>query len=264
MNYPCSPSFYASAACFLILTGSNIKADKSLNPAPEIATPQPIPGTYQILEQRIVQHDGDTVTYNRITPPQMSKVPAPVARPLTVEEQALADSRQGKTHGNLSIGCTVFDHQVTELHWNTNAKRHVAYSNIDFNLVAGLGTFDSADTVYSSFLAVGNSSRATQAAAAIPALSEFPSDLSIYLVPADDSLTEADNETLAALDALHAYYDANRATLQQAYVEREQKRIAVQQLAKDHPVVNTPKDEVMFIWKKEPATTTTSTQGGAK
>ena len=228
----------------------------------EVATPQPIPGTYQILEQRIVQHDGYTVTYNRITPPQMSKVPAPVAAPLTLEEQALADSRRGKAHGNLSIGCTVFDHEVTELHWTSGGKRHLAYSNIDFNLIAGLGSFDSADTVYSSILAVGNSTRASLAAAAIPALSEFPTDLSIYLVPADDSLTEADNETLAALDALHAYYDANRAKLQPAYVEREQKRIAAQQWAKDHPPV--PKDEVMFIWKKEPATTTTSTQGGSK
>ena len=237
-------------------------ADTPIAAIPEVATPQPIPGTYQILEQRIVQHDGYTVTYNRITPPQMSKVPAPVALPLTPEEQALADSRRGKAHGTLSIGCTVFDHEVTELHWTSGGKRHIAYSNIDFNLVAGLGTFDSADTVYSSFLAVGNSTRATQSAAAIPALSEFPTDLSIYLVPAEDTFTEADNETLAALDALHAYYDANRAKLQQAYVEREQKRIAAQQWAKDHPPV--PKDEVMFIWKKEPAAATTSTQGGAK
>ncbi len=228
----------------------------------EIATPQPIPGTYQILEQRIVQHDGYTVTYNRITPPQMSKVPALVATPLTAEEQALADSRKGKAHGNLCSGATVFDHAVTELHWTSGGKRHVAYSNIDFNLVAGLGTFDSADTVYSSILAVGNSTRATQAAAAIPALSEFPTDLSIYLVPADDTFSEADNEILAALDALHAYYDANRAKLQQAYVEREQKRITAQQWAKDHPP--SKKDEVFYLWKKEPTTATTSTQGGTK
>ena len=239
-----------------------LQAAEPSNLSPEVLTPQPIPGTYQILEQRIVQHDGYTVTYNRITPPQMSKVPAPVALPLTPEEQALADSRRGKAHGTLSIGCTVFDHEVTELHWTSGGKRHVAYSNIDFNLVAGLGTFDSADTVYSSFLAVGNSTRALQAAAAIPALSEFPSDLSIYLVPADDTFTEADNETLAALDALHAYYDANRAKLQQAYVEREQKRIAAQQWAKDHPPLK--KDEVFYLWKKEPATATISTQGEAK
>ncbi len=93
---------------------------------PEVLRPQPIPGTYQILEQRIVQHVGYTVTYNRITPPQMSKVPAPVGAPLTAEEQALADSRRGKAHGNLSIGCTVFDHEVTELHWSSGGKRHVA------------------------------------------------------------------------------------------------------------------------------------------
>jgi hypothetical protein len=240
----------------------SLQAADPSNTIPEVLTPQPILGTYQILEQRIVQHDGFTVTYNRITPPQMSKVPAPVALPLTQEEQALVDSRRGKAHGNLSIGCTVFDHEVTELHWTSGGKRHLAYSNIDFNLVAGLGTFDSADTVYSSFLAVGNSTRASQAATAIPALSEFPTGLSIYLVPADDTFTEADNETLAALDALHAYYDANRAKLQQAYVEREQKRIAAREWAKDHPPV--PKDEVMFIWKKEPATTTTSSEGGAK
>ncbi len=262
MNFLRSFPVSASTACLLILIGSNIKADESLNPAPEVATPQLIPGTYQILEQRIVQHDGYTVTYNRITPPQMSKVLAPVARPLTVAEQALADSRQAKAHGNLSIGCTVFDHEVTELHWTSGGKRHVAYSNIDFNLVAGLGTFDSANTVYSSILAVGNSTRATQAAAAIPALSEFPSGLSIYLVPADDTFAEADNEALAALDALHAYYDANRAKLQQAYVEREQKRTAAQQWAKDHPPLK--KDEVFYLWKKEPATATTSSEGGTK
>ncbi len=249
-------------------------ADTPTVAIPEVATPQPIPGTYQILEQRIVQHDGYTVTYNRITPPQMSKVPAPVARPLTPEEQALADSRRGRAHGNLSIGCTVFDHEITELHWTSGGKRHVVYSNIDFNLVAGLGTFDSADTVYSSILAVGNAERGTgsppvqsqnpqaRSLSHVPALSEFPTDLSIYLVPADDTLTEADNEILAALDALHAYYDANRAKLQQAYVERKQKRLSAQQWAKDHPPLK--KDEVFYLWKKEPATATTSTQGGAK
>ncbi len=250
-------------------------------------TPQPLAGTYRILEQRVVQHEGYKTTYNRITPPQMSRVPATEARPLTTEEQALVDSRKGKAHGQLSIGATVFDHEVTEIHWNSpnGGKRHVAYSNIDFNLVAGLGTFDSADTVYSSFLAVGNATRKEhgeerdtgslpvqsqpvrqagppvqsqnpQAGSLyhVPALSEFPSDLSVYLVPADDTFTEADNETLAALDALHAYYDANRAKLQQTFLEREQKRIAQQQWAKEHPPI--PKDEVMFIWKKEPAPAT--------
>ncbi len=240
-------------------------------------TPQPLAGTYRILEQRVVQHEGYKTTYNRITPPQMSRVPATEARPLTTEEQALVDSRKGKAHGQLSIGATVYDHEITEIHWTSGGKRHVAYSNIDFNLVAGLGTFDSTDTVYSSMIAVGNASlkerdtgvppvqsQNPQASSLyhVPALSEFPSDLSIYLVPADDTFTEAGNETLAALDALHAYYDANRVKLQQDYTEREQKRIAQQQWTKEHPPI--PKDEVMFIWKKEPATAATSTQGGTK
>ncbi len=272
---------------FFFSTFSLPAADTASTTTPEVSTPQPITGTYRILEQRVVQHEGYKITYNRITPPQMSKVPATVARPLTTEEQALADSRQGKAHGTLSIGATVFDHEVTEIHWNSpnGGKRHVAYSNIDFNLVAGLGTFASADTVYSSFLAVGNATRKAQgeerdtgslpvqsqpvrqavppvqsqspqagSLSHVPALSEFPSDLSVYLVPADDTFTEADNETLAALDALHAYYDANRVKLQQDYTEREQKRTAQQQWTKEHPPE--PKDEVMFIWKKEPAPAT--------
>lgn len=234
-------------------------ADTSVAPeGATVAKPQPIPGTYQILEQRKVQRDGRTMTYNRITPPQMPSVTPPAAD--TAEAPALAASRNGKAHGQLLVGATVFNDGVTEIHWTTSAtgKRHVAYSNIDFNLIAGLGAFETVDTVYSMILAIGNATRADARDCLTPARTEFPVDLSIYFVPADDTFTEADNATLNALDALHAYYDANRTALQQAYVEREAKRLAREQWNREHPPA--PKDEVLYIWKKQPSPT--GQQGG--
>ena len=138
----------------------------------------------------------------------------------------------------------------------------MAYSNIDFNLLCGLGTFDSADTIYSTIFAVGDATREDRVTAFVPALSEFPQSVSVYFVPSDDVFTDEDIAILNGLDALHAYYDANRAKLQQARLEREQKRLAAEQWRKDHPPV--PKDEVLFIWKKPRASapSVNSSQGG--
>lgn len=223
---------------------------------------QPIPGSYRILEQRSVQRDGRTITYYRITPPQMSVVPTPAPAELSAEELALAQSRAGKAHAMLSVGATVFDHNVTEIHWTTpgTGTPHKAYSNIDFNLLAGTGTFDSADTVYSLMLAVGNATRAEQPSALVPPIADFPADLSVYFISPTDTFTAADEAILSGLDTLHAYYDANRARIQQAHAEREKRRIVQEQWRRDHPPV--PKDEKIYIWRKQPAAT--STQGGAQ
>ncbi len=230
---------------------------------PEASKAEPIPGSYRVLNESVAFQSGQKITYKLITPPQLPKLIKPSPALLTPEEQALADSRQGKAHSQLSVGATVYDHEVTEVHWITAGKQHIAYSNIDFNLVAGIGTFDTTDTVYSVFLAVGNTKRETgvppvqmqnpQAGSLshIPALTEFPTDLAVYLVPSDDVFTEADKAILTALDDLHAYYDANREKLQQAHLEREQKRSAQEQWNLNHPPVQKP-EEVIYLWKKAP------------
>ncbi len=253
---------------FLLLMGaiSAFAAEPTSDPAalvPEAPKPQIIPGSYRLLGQRQVRQGGRILTFNHISEPKFTKIPAPAPRVvLTAEEQALADSRKGKAHGQLVVGATVFDHAVSEVHWTSGGKQQVVYSNIDFNLIAGIGEFDAADTVYSTLLAVGDATRAahTKAAESVPALSEFPADLSVYLVPAGAEFTDTDKETLAALDALHAYYDANREKLRLAHIEREQKRIAHQKWIERHPP--RPTDEVTFFWKKETASTVN--QGGAK
>ncbi len=256
----------ASVICILTLSNRRVFAADDLGtPPPEAPKPQLIPGTYRVLEQHTLTHDGHTTIYKRISPPKLTKPPVAEPTPLTAEEQALVDSRKGKSHDQLSVGATVFDHSISEIHWSSTGggKPHVAYSNIDFNLVAGLLAFDSADTVYSTMFAVGNVSSAERpdAASKIPALSDFPSDLSVFYLPEEDqSFTEADEAILNALDALHVYYDAHRESLRQKYLEREQKRMAQEQWIKNHPPV--PKPKVIYLWKME--TPTSPNQGGSK
>lgn len=248
----------ASTACFLILSSGHVEADETFIPTPQEERPQPIPGTFEILETHLVHREGRTITFYLITQPQLTVVPKPAPKPLTAEEQVLITSRKGKALSQLSVGVTVYDHQVSEIHWNSpdGGKQHVAYSNIDFTYLAGIGDFDSIDTVYSTIFAVGNATRAAQTAAslAIPAFSTFPADLSVYYLQPNDTFRDADQETLKALDALHAYYDTNKAKIQQNYYERERKRIAQEQWIKNHPVVL--HDEVRYVWRTEPAPAT--------
>lgn len=130
-----------------------------------------------------------------------------------------------------------------------------AYSNIDFNVLAGAGAFETDDTVYSLLLSVQNVSTGAGGPGAgrpLPARKQLPPQdilshtVSQYLIVGDKADSEPVQKDLAALDALHIYYDANRQRIADEYAKREAARIEQERMLREHPPK--PKDTVVNYW----------------
>ena len=191
-----------------------------------------------------------------------------MAKVLSLAESAAAEARANKKSEALMISATVYDRQVTELRWQAGGRQYRAWSSIDFNYLAGQGEIETEDCIYFLIMGLGNETRASVAdwnafapewqrlAAAeglagswetksVPDLAKFPAGRFTYLLsgeaPADDSL--------AALDALHRYFDANRLRLIADYEKRTAERTAREQWLKEHPSVQ--QDTIINFWPKK-------------
>ncbi len=191
-----------------------------------------------------------------------------VAKVLSLAESAAAEARAIKKSEALMISATVYDRQVTELRWRSGNRDYHAWSNIDFNYLAGQGEIETEDCVYFLIMGLGNETRESVAewnrfspewerlaaakglagqwaTKAVPDLAKFPAERSAYLLsgeaPADASL--------AALDALHRYFDANRLRLIADFAKREEERTARELRNREHPP--TPQDTVINFWPKK-------------
>ncbi|MEY4484141.1 MAG: hypothetical protein RL693_1593 [Verrucomicrobiota bacterium] len=203
-------------------------------------------GNFQIIEQQIVHKDGRAITFNRVVPP-----PTPIASASTsVSPSKVANvplEQESKDHQMLSISATVYDRKITELRWFKDGKSFHAWSNIDFNYIAGIGSFETADTIYSVVLGIGNeTSQSSGIVKSLPALEAFPAAQSSYILIKGDPKTAYTAQDVASMDALHHYFAVNRDKLKAAYTLREQERLKQEQWQKAHPPV--PKDTVINFW----------------
>ncbi len=241
---------------------------------PSVANESPVRPTLnlKVRDSVEVKFPGRSIFYQRVEPPAApaarAPVTAPVAKVLSLAESAAAEARASKKSEVLMLSATVYDRQVTELRWRSGNRDYHAWSNIDFNYLAGQGEIDTADCVYFLIMGLGNETRESVAewnrfapewerlaaaeglaehweTKAVPDLAKFPAGRSTYLLsgeaPTDDSL--------AALDSLHRYFDANRIRLIAEYAKREATRIAREQWNKEHPPK--PQDTVINFWPKK-------------
>ena len=219
----------------------------------------------KVLESVEVKFPDRSIFYQHVVPPVPPvpgpPAPAPAVKPLSPEQIAAQEARAKKKFEVLMIFATVYDHRVTELRWSVGNRQYRAWSNIDFNYLAGHGKIETADSVYLIIMGLGNDSTeaieaANQDAAArgstwrkeLPAADRFSSQRSEY------RLADAGKETpppaaLAPLDALHTYYDANREHLAEEYLRHEAERTAREQWLKEHPPK--PQDTVIRFWPKK-------------
>jgi len=226
----------------------------------------------KVLESIEVKFPGRSVFYQRVAPPTApparTPAPTPVVQPLSLAESAAAEARAKKKSDVLMLSATVYDHRVTELRWRSGNRQYRAWSNIDFNYLAGHTEIETDNIVYFLIMGLGNETRESVAewnrfapewerlaaadglagqweTKAVPDLAKFPAGRSTYLLsgdpPADDSL--------AALDALHRYYDANRIQFVADYAKREAERTAHEQWLKEHPPA--PQDTIINFWPKK-------------
>jgi hypothetical protein len=198
-----------------------------------------------------------------------------VARPLTPEQQR----RAAKNSAVIFLSATVYDHRVTELRGFENQREYRAYSNADFNLLAGRGEIETEDTIYWLIMAVGNLGAeevaalneriATQglplAPRQIPVPENFSATRAEYVLAEGSAAPLPSAETLNALnalDALHFYYDAHKPAL----VEEQAKR-AVENAAREEATrikAAQPKRTVIQFWPVKSRNYPTGKNWGAK
>lgn len=219
----------------------------------------------QVLESVEVKFPDRSIFYQRVVPPAATAARVPVAvsvaPPLSLAESAAAEARVAKKSAVLMLSATVYDRQVTELRWQVGQRGYRAWSNLDFNYLAGLGEIETGECVYYLIMGLGNetwesTAESERLAAAdglaalvetkiVPDLAKFPAGRSTYLLsgeaPADDSL--------AALDALHRYFDTHRLRLIADYEKRAADRTARERWLEEHPPV--PQDTVINFWPKK-------------
>ncbi len=198
--------------------------------------------TFRVINTRAIDLGTRSIILNRVVPPQLPPAPALPATAPTADladvgatEEIIAE----KKHEVLFVSATVYDRQVTEVRWFASGREMRIHSNIDFNLLAGAGSFETADTVYSLIVGLDNQTREeaealNQQAAAeglpehafkqIPPVEAFSKTRSEYTIAASEAGAAPPEEILEALDALHAFYDANRQRLADDYDKREAAR----------------------------------------
>ena len=210
-----------------------------------------------MIESVEVKLPNRSIIYQRVAPPNpplaRPHAPAPEAKPLLPAEVAAVEVREKKKFEVLMIFATVYDHRVTELRWHAGNREYRAWSNMDFNFLAGHGEIETDDSVYLLIMGLGNDSAEAVDAPnekrkELPPAGTFSPTRSEYLL-AGDAKEPPPPDALAPMDALHTYYDANRESLAEEYIRREGERIAREQWLKEHPPV--PKDTVINFWPKK-------------
>ncbi len=210
------------------------------------------------LSRKVVHLGTHKITYIRITPPQLPRMPvAPVvpAREPTAEELAAEEAYAAKIYEHLGLTCMVYvgTPTVTELTWWHEGKRHRAWSNADFRLLTQLGHLETETHVFSWFSFV------SEAVVADIPVAERPAEFTLF--SASDTApeyyfegTEADMiataNTLLSLDYMHAYYELHREQLATEHAQRMQDA-ALHEARGAELAKNSPKrpDTVIRFWK---------------
>lgn len=218
--------------------------------------------SFQVLRQWRVGAGDHAIILNRVAPPVLPPTP-PAPAPPTAGQIAAADAFEArhpaKQHAVLFLFATVYDRKVTEVRWFGAQGECRIFSNIDFNLLAGTGGFETDETVYSLMLVLDNRTVAEAAAKRaakaggkqIPQPEEFSATRAEYIVAEDAARKPPAAEDLTVLNALHVYFDANRQRLAESYLLREKANAERQRELKARPPA--PQDTVIHYWKNTPA-----------
>lgn len=209
-------------------------------------------GPVQELSRKTVRIGGRSITYLRIAPPEFVPINLPTTAVTLPTEVELAreKARQSKTFEFVSLSATVFvegEKVVSELVWWNGERRLRAVSNVDFRVLADLVEFETASHVFGWFPMTFELSGQPEDAlsAKLPPV-EAGADF-VFLGPPEDAA--ANEVTLGALDALHAYYELNERALAEAFQKRRAAENAAEERRLREPVPVAP-DTIMYFWRK--------------
>lgn len=231
----------------------------------DVETPQPI--NFQVLRTKEIKLENRSIILNRVVAPVLPAPPPPPPPP-TAEEIAVAKvaateaalNYQAKKHELLFFSATVYDGRVTEVSWFDNQHEYKVFSSINFNHLAGLGWFETADTEYMLLMGVGEQTSEQvaifnqrvseegwpQLRREIPPPESFTQNRAEYFVVEDENHPAPTPAQLQALDDLHVYYDANKPRLIEEHTQREAARLVREREFRENPPV--PKNSVINYW----------------
>ncbi len=211
---------------------------------------------------------------NRVAPPIFPAAPLPAPEEpgpvLTPGQRPALEKREAKKSATLLLQATVDDRQLSELNWSDEHGSYRAFSNIDFNYLPALGGIETPEFSHLLMIVVRNDTRTGRAQddrapgnesskndvrpAIPPAAANFNPARSEYVVVEDETHPSPPIQDLAALDALHVYFDANKQGLAEDYAKREAARIGQEKRTKEPSP--RPKDTIINYWIGEGATRT--------
>ena len=130
------------------------------NPAVAPIAEQGSQTAYQILSESTVQQkDGSSITFRQVVPPVVAPQAQTVAAtvpPLTAAQEAALSQMPAKETRMLSISASVNAGGFTVLRWTSGSSQRLhAVSNVDFRLLAGLGSLETEQASYFLILSAG-------------------------------------------------------------------------------------------------------------
>ena len=230
---------------------------------PPVPVPPPPPPVLKVLDgvEYALPSEGRSIIVEKVVPPPEPVPSGPPVRTMTPEQIAAAKAkwreaarRYRERNRMLMLSCTVYDHKATLVGWHYQGRPYRAWSNIDFNHIAGIGGFESGDgsTKYSLWIGLGNQVTGTRLGPTgrvvpPPEIPPLPSDGPGFVVIEGDA---TDTAALADMEAIHALYRAEGARLKASYECRERYHRAQAAWLKANPPQ--PHDTVIRYWKLAP------------
>jgi hypothetical protein len=199
-----------------------------------------------------------------VVPPALSPEPAISPAPTLEPARALAltaeqQRRAAKKHETLLLTATVYEQRVTDVRWHQQGREYRAWSNVDFNHLAGVSEIETVDHIYQLLIGVTNQTAAeieafnrsiTERGLPAAVMKPLPPAIAWNLERAEyqfvPETAAVPAEVTAFLDTLHIYYDAHRDALAEQAAQRAAEQATRAQWLKDHPPM--PKDTVVRFW----------------
>ncbi|MFM2166281.1 MAG: hypothetical protein RIS79_652 [Verrucomicrobiota bacterium] len=210
----------------------------------------------RILYSSTVRHpDGGTTTYQRIEPPTAEQLAAlsPPPRVPTTPAVPLPPV--------LNLTARVYDGTLTELKWSHNGVECRAWSSVDFRLLEAIPQFQHGDITRRLMSITTTQVRPPAGFVSQRPWPQFPTEVlsavpagmrAWYVLVETNGTPELEAAACEAMDALHAYVEANWEALQARRTQREAQKAAEAAYKLAHPELPpAPKNTIIQFWKEE-------------
>ncbi|MGF1484926.1 MAG: hypothetical protein ACFBZ8_11245 [Opitutales bacterium] len=227
----------------------------------------------EIIQSQQIELDGRRLIFNRVTPPSYSvasftqptaltKAIGEAVSVLSVEEEGEAPLN-AKEQESLFVTAQVYDQIYSVLDWQFEGEDFRAYSNVDFNDLAGTLLFETETTVYTTLLVVNEMDSQAIESRNQELLAQGYPESSLMPLPNWPPFTEGEVEFFVesltgtnepsvdayrGLLAIHAHYAQNKSELAVKRQRREALQAARERYEQANPPAPKP-DTVIHFWR---------------